>query len=177
MPRIPNAATSEVMARTSGTTEATIAPNANSRIRNVSGIVSRSESSRPVEIRRVDVVVDERAADGVDGEVRVRARASASIGRTGAIRGVTRVSSPSIRPTMRTVEPSGDDEPGLGRGVERVGQLAERRRLDAVSGAPAAFSFATRSPTRGLERGIGRRAGRAADHDDHLLEGSSSRLR
>ena len=34
------------MARTSGTTAATIAPNANSRMRNVSGIVSLSEPSR-----------------------------------------------------------------------------------------------------------------------------------
>jgi len=74
-------------------------------------------------------------------------RASARIGSTGAIKGVTRASSPSIRPTMRTVDPVRRDEPGLGRGVERVGQLLNVVVWTPSSGAPAAVSFATRSPT------------------------------
>ena len=129
MPRIPNAATSEVMARTSGTTEATIAPNANSRMMNVRGIVRRSESSRPDEISALMSSLMNVLATAWMARFGFAPRASARMGRTGAINGVTRVSSPSIRPTMPYRRPIRRDETGLGRGVERVGQLAERGRL------------------------------------------------
>ena len=44
---------SDVIASTSGTTDATIAPNANSRMMNVSGMVSFSDSSRSLEMSSV----------------------------------------------------------------------------------------------------------------------------
>ena len=160
-----------MIARTSGTTEATIAPNANSRMMNVSGIVSRSESSRPDRDQLVDVVVDERAADRVDrgapGGPPGPRRGSAA---TGAISGVTRVSSPEIRATIRTVVPSARHEPGLGRRLERARELVEGRRGDAVRAVrsrPAASP--TRSSTAALNAGSVDGARAAVDDDEELL--------
>ena len=153
MPRIPNAATSEVMARTSGTTEATIAPNANSRMMNVSGIVSLSDSSSPSlmsalmsSLMNVLLMAWMRRSGWA-------ARASARIGRTGAMSGVTRVSSPSMRPTIRTVEPSEDTSPASGGAANGSASWLKVGVWTPSSGAPDAWSFATRSATAALNAG------------------------
>ena len=139
-----------MIARTSGTTDATIAPNANSRMMNVSGIVSFSDSSRPSEIRAVmsslmNVLLIEWMARSGDS-----VRASARIPRTGAMSGVTRVSSPEIRPTIRTVEPSGATSPASG-GAWKGSTSSSNVGVDTPSiGADEARSFAIRSATAAL---------------------------
>ena len=141
------------MARTSGTTAATTAPNAISRIRNVSGIVSRSDQSRSSLTRLVDLVV---------GEGGVERRGSSSAGwaardrvdrRPGPARaaGSGPRRSPGSAPTIRTVGPVRRDESRprparssgstswsngrAGRAVDRRLQRAERRD-DARDGRP-----------------------------------------
>ncbi len=153
MPRIPNAATSEVIARTSGTTEATIAPNANSRMMNVSGIVRRSESSRPSEISALMSSLMNVLLMAWIARPGLAARASSRIGRTGAMSGATRVSSPSIRPTIRTVDPSGETRPASGGAANGSASWSKVGVWTPSSGAPAARSCATRSPTAALNAG------------------------
>ena len=138
---------------------------------NVSGIVSLSESSRPRRDQLVDVVVDERAADRVDRELRV--------GRAGGVedrpdrREERRDPGRRRRrsgPTIRTVVPSGGDEAGLGRRLERVEELVEgrrRRRRRAARSAPR--SCADEVADRRLERRVRRRARAAVDDDQELL--------
>ncbi len=121
MPSIPKAASSEVIARTSGTTDATIAPNANSRMMNVSGIVSLSESSSPVEISALMSSLMNVLLIAWIVSVGFAARAAARIGPTGAISGVTRVSSPEIRATIRTVVPSAETRPAAGGASNGLG--------------------------------------------------------
>ena len=97
-------------------------------------------------------------------------RAVARIGRTGAMSGVTRVSSPLIRPMIRTVDPSADTRPAAGGAVEWVAQLVEGRRLDAVERRAGRLE-------RGHEIADGRPERRvrggarcpADDHDDLLV--------
>ncbi len=132
MPRIPNAATSEVIARTSGTIEATIAPNANSRMMNVSGIVSDRVESSPLLMSALMSSLMNVLLMAWMARAGCAVRASARIGRTGAMSGVTRVLvavDPTDDPDGR---PVGGDEAGRGRRRERIGELAEGRCLDAV---------------------------------------------
>ena len=75
------------------------------------------------------------------------------MGSTGAINGVTRVSSPSIRPTMRTVDPSGATSPASGGAWSGSASWLNVGVWTPSSGAPAAVSFATRSPTAAWNAG------------------------
>ena len=153
MPRIPNAATSEVIARTSGTTEATIAPNANSRMMNVSGIVSRSESSRPSAISSLMSSLMNVLLMAWIARPGLAARAPSRIGRTGAIRGTTpRVVAldPADDPDRR---PVGRDEAGLGGAENGSVSWSKVGVCTPSSGALAARSWATTPPTAVVNAG------------------------
>ena len=84
--------------------------------------------------------------------------------------GTTRVSSPSIRPTIRTVDPSGETRPASGGAENGSVSWSNVGVWTPSSGAPAARSCATTSPTAALNAGSRGRAGRAADDDDDLFE-------
>ena len=114
-----------MIARTSGTTDATIAPNANSRMMNVSGIVSRSESSSPVEISSLMSSLMNVLLMAWIVRVGFAAVAASRIGRTGAMSGVTRVSSPSMRATIRTVDPSAQTSPASGGASNGLGNWSK----------------------------------------------------
>ena len=116
MPRMPKAATRAVTARTSGTIEATNAPNVMSRMMKVRPIVMNVRS-RPSLIRLVmssfvSVLLTELT---VNPEPSVSIAAIAA--RTGGRRPSTTAWSPVIRPLMRTVVPSGDTSPACGGAV------------------------------------------------------------
>ena len=114
MPRIPNAAIRVVTARTSGTTEATIAPNANNRMMKVSGRVILIDSSRSREISAVMSSLMKVKLMAWTARFGLAVRAAATIGATGASRAATRVPSPGTRATIRTDDPSGDTRPAAG---------------------------------------------------------------
>ena len=132
MPRIPNAATSELIARTSGTIEATIAPNANSRMMNVSGIVSDRVESSPLLMSAL--------MSSLMNVLLMAWMARRGIGRPGV--GEDRQDRRDERrdPVLVAVDPTDDpdgrpvggDEAGRRRRRERIGELAEGRRLGAV---------------------------------------------
>src|SRR6478735_5639260 len=153
MPRIPNAAISEQIARTNGTTEATIAPNANSRMMKVSGIVSDSVESRPLLMSALmSSLMNVLLIAWIRRSGRA-ARAVARIGSTGAMSGVTRVSSPSIRPTIRTVEPSGETSPACGGAVNGSASWLKVGVWTPSSGAPDPWRAVTSPPTVVLKAG------------------------
>ena len=154
MPRIPKAASSALIARTSGTTAATIAPNANSRMKNVSGIVSRSESSSPVEMRALMSSLRNGLLIAWIVRSGCAARAASTIGRTGAMSGVTRASSPEMRATIRTVVPSADTSPASGGASSGLGNGSKVVVVTPSSGALAARSLPTRSPTAAWKAGF-----------------------
>ena len=153
MPRIPNAAISEVIARTSGTIAATIAPNANSRMMKVSGIVRRRESSRPSEISALMSSLMNVLLMAWIARPGLAALAPSRSGRTGAMSGTTRVSSPSIRPTIRTVDPSGETRPASGGAENGSVSWSNVGVWTPSSGALAARSWATTSPTAVVNAG------------------------
>ena len=159
-----------MIARTSGTTDATIAPNANSRMRNVSGIVSRSESSSSVEISSLMSSLMNVLSMAWIVRFGLAARAASTIGRTGASSGATRVSSPGIRPTIRTVVPSALTSPASGGASNGSRNWSKVGVVDAVDGALAARELADDPVDGGLERRVGGGAGPAADDDEELLE-------
>ena len=97
-------------------------------------------------------------------------RASARIGRTGAMSGVTRSLSPSIRPTIRTVDPSGETRPAAGGAANGSASWLKVGVWAPSSGAPDAVQRRDEIADGGLEGRVGRRAGRPADDDDDLLE-------
>ena len=120
---------------------------------NVSGIVSRQ--------RRVEAVADEPLMSSLMNVLLMAwiassgcaARASARIGRTGAMSGVTRVSSPSMRPTIRTVDPSGETRPAAGGAENGSASWSNVGVWTPSSGALDAWSFATRSPRSPVNAG------------------------
>ena len=117
IPRMPKAASSEVIARTSGTTDATIAPKATMRMMNVRGIVRRSELSRSPEMSVLMsslMNVESITWIVVAGWA---ARAASTIGRIGASSFRTVGFSPGIRPTIRTAEPSFETSSAVGGAV------------------------------------------------------------
>ena len=153
---------SDVIARTSGTTDATIAPNANSRMMNVSGMVSLSDSSRSLEMSSVMSSLMNVKLTTWMRQVRVRGTGLVH-DRPDRLEERPRPA-PTRRgpaPTIRTVVPSGADEAGLGRRQERVDQLVEARRVtprraSALGGPELGDEVAD----RGLERRVRRRARR-----------------
>ncbi len=143
MPRIPNAATSEVIASTSGTTDATIAPNANSRMMNVSGIVSDSDESRPSLMSALMSSLMNVLLMAWIAEVRVRRPGLGEDRQDRRDRAAsTRVSSPSMRPTIRTVDPSGETRPAAGGAASGSASWLKVGVWTPSSGAPDACSFA-----------------------------------
>ncbi len=113
-PRKPYAAASEVAARTSGITDATIAPNASSRIRNVAGIVNRSDPSSSslmssVMSRLMNVLL--MTWTSAFGSA---ARVASTIAGTGTSFCSTIGRSPGMLPTTWTVVPSGEIRPDSG---------------------------------------------------------------
>ena len=170
MPRIPKAAISEVIARTSGTTDATIAPNAKSRMMKVSGIVSRSDSSRPSEISALMSSLMNVLLMAWIARSGFAARAPSRIGRTGAIgpRPASprprsgRRSGPSTRRATRARPPAAPRNGSV--------ELVEGRCLDAVERGAGRLEFGDDVTHRRRERRIAGRSGRSADDDDDLLE-------
>ncbi len=129
-----------MIARTSGTTDATIAPNANSRMRNVSGIVSRSESSSPVEMSSLMSSLMNVLSMAWIVRFGLAAFAASRIGPTGAMSGATRVSSPEIRATIRTVVPSALTRPASGGASNGLGNWSKVGVSTPLYGALAARS-------------------------------------
>ena len=151
-----------MIARTSGTTDATIAPNANSRIRNVSGIVSRSEPSSSVEISSLmsslmnvllmTWIVEARV--GRPRRVEDRPDRREQRRDPGVVAG-------DPLPTIRTVVPSALTRPGLGRRLERVENWSKVGVSTPLYGALAAPQLADEPVDGGLERRVAwRRPGR-----------------
>ena len=127
------------MASTSGTSAATIAPNAISRIMKVSGIVSLSEPSSSLAIRSLKsrfrnvLLTMWMLAPGA------RARAASTIAGTGTSFCSTISRSPGMFPTTWTVEPSGEITPAAWAGGSRNGSMTLSKV--AVS-APSTLAFA-----------------------------------
>ena len=160
---------SDVIARTSGTTDATIAPNANSRMMNVSGIVSLSDSSRSLEMSSViSSLMNVKLTTWI---VRsgFAARASSMIELTGSRSVATWAESPGTRAAIRTVVPSALMRPGLGRGQERVHQLVEARGRDAVDVRLRRAELRDQLADRRLERRVRHGAVAAIDDDEELF--------
>ena len=147
-----------------------MAPNANSRMMKVSGIVSDRVESRPLLISALMSSLMNVLLMAWIARSGLAARASARIGRTGAMSGVTRSLSPSIRPTIRTVDPSGETSPADGGAVNGSASWLKVGVWAPSSGAPEPCSAVTRSLTAVLKAGSAVAPGGAADDDDDLLE-------
>ena len=169
MPRIPNAANSDVKARTSGTTEATIAPNATSRMRKVRTIVSTNVESSPDEISSLMSLLMNVLLTAWIASSGCAARALARTGRTGASNGPVRSSITLDAPDDPDRRPVRGDQGELGWRGEWVGQLLEGRRLEAVDRGADRAELADQVGDRRLEGRIGRGTRAAADHDEELL--------
>ena len=132
MPRTPNAASSAVTARTSGTIAAMAAPNATSRMRNVSGIVSRSDASRPP---LTSSWMSSLANVPSSEWIRRPGCATRVSSRKPRIDCESRVERRSVT-GHRGRDPDGRsvwrDEAGLGRCEPRIDDLLERRRRRAI---------------------------------------------
>ena len=174
--RTPNAASRQVVAITSGTIAAMTAPNAISRIRNVSGQRQPERRVQPAVDQLLDLVVGEVVVERVDGERRDGpSRISSTKAGTGSSRAPRASPSPTTRDGIRTVVRSGGHELGRGRRGQRVDQLVDGRDGRAVD--------------RGLQRaeaghdvGDGRRGRRIvdgavlrADDEEQLLAGRLDR--
>ncbi len=116
MPRIPKAASSAEMARTSGTMAATRAPNVISRMMKVSPIVMNVRS-RPLLISSVMSWFVRVWLTECTVNPAVLASIAAIAGRIGTTCRVTTAVSPSTRATIRTVDWSGDTRNASGGAV------------------------------------------------------------
>ena len=100
---------------------------------NVSGQRQLERIVEPGRDQLVDVVVDERAADGVDPRgPGWAARAASTIGSTGSRRACDALVVARDAGDDPDGRPVGGHQPGLGRDLERVRDLVERRRRGAV---------------------------------------------
>ena len=133
-------------------------------------MVSRSESSRPSEISALMSSLMNVLLMAWIARPGFAVRAPSRIGRTGARSGPTRVSSPSMRPTIRTVDPSGDTRPASGGAENGSVSWSNVGVWTPASGAPAARSWATTSPTAAVNAGSAVAPGASADDDDDLFE-------
>ena len=140
---------------TSGTTAATTAPNAISRIRNVSGSVSRSdESSPPLTSSWISLLARWllRAWIARSGWA---ARISSTNAGTGSSRGSRASPSPATRAGIRTAVRSGETSPAFRR-RRRAGRPAGRRsgpsRRRPWTGAPSSRATMSAIGGRGPDR-------------------------
>ena len=130
-----------------------MAPNAKSRMMNVSGIVSRSDWSRPSLIRVVMSSPMNVLLTAWMTRPGLAARASSRIGRIGTSSAATRSLSPGTRATIRTVEPSAETSPASGGAWSGSTSWSKVGVRTPSMSAPAAWSLATRSLTAVLNAG------------------------
>ena len=138
---MPNAAMSDVTAITRGTTAATTAPNAMSRMRNVSGIVRRSDASRPPLTSSWMSALARWLLSAWIVRFGCATRISSTNAGTGSSR-CSRVSpSPKARDGMRTVERSGETRSAV------AGAVSGSTSWSTV-GADAPATVEVRAPRR-----------------------------
>ena len=156
IPRMPKAAISDVIARTSGTTDAATAPNATMRMMNVAGIVRTIELSRSCEIRLLMSSLMNVELMTWMVVVGWAARAASMIGRTGTSSFRTWGFSPGILPTIRIADPSADVSSASGGALS--GSMSSVK-LAVETPSTSAFA-APRAATRSLT--VARKAGSVA---------------
>ena len=177
-------------ARTSGTTAATTAPKATSRMRNVSGIVSRSDaSSPPLTSSSMSSLASVLSSEWIRRSG-CAARSSSRNDRNAASRASSAAPSPGTSGAMRTVDRSADIRPASGGarrgsttfansgspGPSTTGLVAVVRRPGDVSRhRPGTASQGRSRRARGVRRHDpgARRTDRMAQASPHQADGPS----
>ena len=155
-----------MIAMTSGTTAATTAPKATSRMRNVSGIVSRSDaSSPPLTSSSMSSLASVPSSEWIRSSGWA-ARSSSMNDRSAASRASSASPSPGTSGAMRTVERSADVRPASGGARRGSTTFANSGSLAPSTSAVAAVD-AGQDVVQGC---VGERAVRGADDDERPVD-------